>query len=311
VKTILCGSVFLSVLCLSPAMSAQWLQPDEADFSKAQTKVVPLRANMTLIQVRTPQAPFNVVVLAGSEGYLLVDHPEAAANPAIQKVLDGMGKRPVRFLLNTHWHYDHVGGNAIYGPEAVIVAQENVRARLMTKQTPWWSKAPIGPYAERGWPVITFRDTVTIHFAGEEIEMDHYAGGHTDGDAVVYFAHANVVALGDIFFGRGSTVGNADINGIIRSLSAVVDRINDDTIIVTGHSDVSNRRDLAQFVQLLNETVALVRQEIAAGKSEKDVTDAGLPDFWKPWYAPDPVPAEHEFMQGIYETLTHTIDLNQ
>ena len=105
--------------------------------------------------------------------------------------------------------------------------------------------------------------------------------------------------------------GFADIEGIARSLAAVVDRINDETIVITGHTDTSNRRDLALYVQLLNETLSVVRQEIAAGQSEKQVADAGLPGLWKPWYAPAAVPAEHEFMQAIYRALTHTNDLNQ
>ena len=310
-KLILHASIILTLLFACRPVSAQWLQPGESDFTKAETQVRPVRGNINLIQIRTPQAPFNIVVLAGSSGYLLVDHPEPAANPAIQKALDGMGKRPVKFLLNTHWHYDHVGGNAIYGPATIVVAQENVRKRLMTEQTPFWSRTPIGPYPKQAWPVITFRDTLTIHFAGEDVELDHYANGHTDCDSVVYFVHANVVAVGDIFLGKASVIGSADIEGIIHSLSAVLDRINDDTVIITGHSEMSNRRDLAQFVQFLNETVALVRREIAAGTSEKDVAEAGLPELWKPWFAPDAVPAEHDFMRGIYATLTHTNNLNQ
>lgn len=254
---------------------------------------------------------FHTLVLAGPNGYLLVDHPEPAANPAIQKALDGTGKRPVKVLLNTHWHYDHVGGNAIFGPDAVIVAQENVRKRLMTKQTPFWSPWPIGPYPERAWPVITFRHIVTIHFAGEDVEMDHYTNGHTDGDSVVYFTPANVVDVGDLFWSKGNVAGGADIEGIARSLSDVLDRINDNTAIITGHTEISSRRDLAQYVQLLNETIALVRQEIADGKSEKVIEDAGLPKFWKSWFAPGPVSGERNFMQEVYATVTHTNDLNQ
>lgn len=108
-NTILRASVILTLLFVCLPVSAQWLQPGESDFTKAETRVRPVRGNITLVQIRTPQAPFNIVVLAGPDGYLLVDHPEPDANPAIQKALDGMGKRPVRFLLNTHWHYDHVG----------------------------------------------------------------------------------------------------------------------------------------------------------------------------------------------------------
>ena len=254
-------------------------QVGETDFTKAVTKVLPVRANVTVIQIRTPQDLNNILVLAGPEGYLLVDHPELAANPAIQKALDDLGKRPVKFLLNTHWHYDHVGGNEIYGPDAIIVAHENVRKRLMTKQTPFWSPSPIGPYPERAWPRITFRNMVAVHFAGEDIEMDHYANGHTDTDSVVYFTRANVVDVGDIYDGKGSVAGGADIVGISHSLAAVLDRINDNTVIVTGHSEMSNRHDLAQYLPLLNQTIALVQKEIEDGKTEKEILAAGLPEL--------------------------------
>jgi cyclase len=308
-KNILRVVMILAVLFVCCPVFA--FQLGEADFTKAVTKVLSVRDNVSVIQIRTPQDLNNVVVLAGADGYLLVDHPEPAANPAIQKALDDLGKRPVKFLLNTHWHYDHVGGNEIYGPDAIIVAHEKVRMRLMAKQTPFWSSTPIGPYPERAWPRITFRDMVAIHFAGEDIEMDHYANGHTDTDSVVYFAHANVVAVADIYDGKGSYASGADVEGIAHSLSAVLERINDDTVIITGHSEMSNRRELAQYLPLLNQTIALVRQEIAAGKSEKDVADTGMPEIWKPWFAPQAVPAGHDFLRQIYATLAHTNKLDQ
>jgi cyclase len=287
------------------------LQMGQTDFTRAQTKIIPLRASMTLIRIETPQDLNNIVVLAGPDGYLLVDHPEAASNPIIQKALDDLGKQPVRFLLNTHWHYDHVGGNEIYGPNAVIVAHENVRKRLITKQTPPWSPVPIGPYPERAWPRITFRDSVTVHFAGEDIELDHYANGHTDGDSIVYFAPANIVVVGDLFSSRGDLAAGLDMEGIARSLSSVLDRINDDTIIVGGHGDLENRHDLALYVPLLQQTIEHVRQEISTGKSAKDIVAEGLPEIWKPWFAPKPVPAERDFMQRVYSTLAHTSNLDQ
>jgi cyclase len=282
------------------------------DYTKAETKVVPVRANISVIQIKTPQDLNNSIVLAGPDGYLLVDHPEAVANPLVQKALDGLGKKPVRFLLNTHWHYDHVGGNEIYGPQAVIVAHENVRKRLMTAQKPFWSPVAIGPYPERAWPTITFRDSLTIHFAGEDVEMDHYANGHTDSDSVAYFAHANVAVLGDIYDGKGSLDSGADVEGIAKSLAAVLAHINDDTILITGHNDeFSNRGDLAIYLPLLNQTLDFVRSEIAAGKSEKEVSDAGLPAFWAPWFAPQKLPAAHNFMARVYKTLAHTNPIDQ
>jgi cyclase len=301
----------VALLLLFACYPALALQMGQEDFTKAQSKIIPLRAKVTLIRIETLQDLHNIVVLAGPDGYLLVDHPEVAANPIIQKALDDLGKRPVRFLLNTHWHYDHVGGNEIYGPEAIIIAQENVRKRLMTKQTPPWSPTPIGPYPERAWPRITFSDSLTIHFAGQDIELDHYARGHTDGDSVVYFAPANIVVVGDIFTSKGDLAAGVDMEGIARSLTAVLERINDDTIIVSGHGELENRRDLSLYVSLLNQTIEHVQQEISAGKSEKDSVAEGLPEIWKPWFAPKPVPGERDFMQRIYTTLTHTSNLDQ
>lgn len=303
---------FLALFRLFGCHAALAFQLGATDYTKAETKVVPVRENISVIQIKTPQDFNNIIVLAGPDGYLLVDHPEAVANPLVQKSLDGLGKKPVRFLLNTHWHYDHVGGNEIYGPQAVIVAHENVRKRLMTAQKPFWSPVAIGPYPERAWPVITFRDSLTIHFAGEEIEMAHYANGHTDSDSVLYFWPANVAVLGDIYDGRGSLDSGADVVGISQALTFVLAHTNDNTILITGHNDeFSNRAELTMYLPLLNQTIEVVRSEIAAGKSEKEVSDAGLPAFWAPWFAPQKLPAAHNFMSRIYKTLAHTNPIGQ
>jgi len=309
-RLLLVAVLFLSFIAASGTSFA--LQMGQTDYTKAETKTISLRSNLSLIQIKTPQDLNNIVVFSGSEGYLLVDHPEAVANPIVQKELDALGKRPVRFLLNTHWHYDHVGGNEVYGPDATIVAYENVRTRMMTKQTPFWSPTPIGPYPERAWPRITFRDSVTIHFDGDDIEMDHYATGHTDTDSVVYFAKANAVVVGDIYNARGEELaGGQDMEGIAKSLAAVLERINDETIIVTGHSQPSNRRDLALYVKLLNATIEQVRQEIAAGKTEREIVDQGLPADWAVWFAPKPAPDGKYFVDIIWGTLSHKNRPNQ
>ncbi|MGA2887202.1 MAG: MBL fold metallo-hydrolase [Terracidiphilus sp.] len=306
----LAGLLVLLAFC-SPLFAFQWITMGEVDFSKAEAKIIEVRGNIHLIEIRVPQGLYNIAVLSGPDGYLLVDHPEAAAYPMVQKALDDLGKRPVKFLLNTHWHYDHVGGNEIFGPDATIVAQENVRKRLMTKQRPPWSPTSIGPYPERAWPRITFRDSLTIHFDDEDIEMEHYANGHTDGDSVVYFARANVVDLGDIFAGQRNLTGGIDMEGTARSLSAVLDRINDETIVITGHGELSNRRDLSVYISLLEHTMVHVRKEISYGKTEKEIVDERLPEVWKPWFAPQAIPVDRDFMQAIYSTVTHTSNLDQ
>ena len=285
------------------------LQLGKLDYSKATAKIVPLRGNVSVIQVRTADSLSNTGVLAGPEGYLLVDHPEVSSHPVIQKALDGLGQRPVRFLLNTHWHYDHVGGNEIYGPAAVIVAQENARKRMMSEQKPWWSPTPIGPYPERAWPSVTFRDSLTIHFAGEDVEMVHYDVAHTDGDAIVYFERANIVQTGDVFNGKGQFAEGADMEGLMRTLYSIAERINDQTIVIPGHGELSNRAEVFEYAELLRDSIAQVKREMAAGKSDAEIQAEGLPEKWRTWPAADNAPFVPELKHLIYLSLTKK-DLN-
>jgi cyclase len=269
------------------------MQVGQVDFSHAKATITPVRGNVYLLQVRAGKDNddiSNLGLLAGSEGYLLVDHPEPPAGPEIRRALEEFakqrGEQPLRvkFLVDTHWHYDHVGGNELYGPETVIVAHENVRKRLATQQKPFWSPAPIGPYPERAWPRVTYRDSMTIHLDGEDAELVHYGDAHTDGDTVIWFERANVAHLGDLFHGKGELSGGADMEGMAHALAAVVERANDQTILITGHNaQLSNRRDLAEYVEALNDTIFRVKQEIATGESLKEIQDGGLPDKWKAW----------------------------
>jgi cyclase len=258
-----------------------------------------------VLQVRAGDSLSNIGVLAGPDGYLLVDHPEASAHPVIQKTLDGLGKRPVRFVVDTHWHYDHVGGNEFYAPDAVVIAQENVRKRLMTQQKPWWSPTPIGPYPERAWPTVTFSDSLAIHFAGEDVDVVHYAPAHTDGDAIVYFTHANVVQTGDVFNGKGELAEGADMEGLMRTLYAIASRINDETIVIPGHGEITNRAAVFEYAELLRDSIAQVKRDIAASKTEAQIQSEGLPANWKSWPAADNAPEVPELLHLIYLSLTN------
>jgi cyclase len=300
---------FATLALILPVCPRAAAQMGQEDFSKCTGSINPARGNVSVIHITCPDDDNNLLVLDGPEGYLLVDHPEAASNAIVQKQLDGLGKRPVRFIVNTHWHYDHVGGNEIYAPDAVVVAHENVRARLMTQQKPWWSPIPIGPYPERAWPRITYRDALSIHFDGENVTLARYGVGHTDGDSIVYFENANLVDVGDLFHGKGHFSGGVDLAGIAKVLAAVVEKTNDRTIIVPGHGAISSRRDVAEYVDFLNDTIASVRAQIAAGKSDEEIQAAGLSEKWRNW------PAEGNggvryFLHSIYNSLTNP-DLNQ
>lgn len=300
---------FVFVILLFASHPARPLQLGKVDYTKATAKVVPLRGNVSVIQVRAGDSLSNIGVLAGLDGFLLVDHPEASAHPVIQHALDNLGKRPVRFLVNTHWHYDHVGGNEVYAPDAVIVAQENVRNRLMAQQKPWWSPTPIGPYPERAWPTVTFSDSLAIHFAGEDIELVHYAPAHTDGDAVVYFARANIVQTGDVFNGKGEMALGGDMEGLVQTLYAIASRIDDGTIVIPGHGEITNRAVVLEYANLLTDSIAQVKGEIAAGKTQAQIESEGLPEKWRSWPAADNDPDVSQLNHLIYLSLTHK-DLN-
>jgi len=302
--------VFAALACILACSPAFARQAGRVDYSAATAKVIPLRGNVSLLQVRRGDAIDNIGVLSGPEGYLLVDHPEAAGHAVVQKTLDDFGKRPVRFLINTHWHYDHVGGNEFYAPEAIVVAHENVRKRVLTEQHPAWAEAPIPPLPEKAWPRVTFRDSLAIHFDGEDVEVVHYDNAHTDGDSIVYFERANVAQLGDNFHGKGEISLGVDMEGMVRTLAAVVERINDDTILITGHGELSNRRELAEYVELLRDAIAHVKSELAAGKTDKEIQAEGLPEKWKQWPAADNLDMVPRLNHMIYRTLRDQ-DLNQ
>jgi glyoxylase-like metal-dependent hydrolase (beta-lactamase superfamily II) len=142
----------------------------------------------------------NIGVSVGSDGVLLVDDQYAPLADKIRAALSEIvgGAVELEFVLNTHWHGDHVGGNAEFGAEAPVIAHANVRERMSTRQET--SFGVVEPSAPEALPVLTFGDSVSIHFNGEEIRAIHYPHGHTDGDAVIFFTGSNVVHMGDVHF---------------------------------------------------------------------------------------------------------------
>ena len=144
----------------------------------------------------------NVVASAGDDGVLLVDDDYAELTGAYQSAVDALASKETvpRFVLNTHWHTDHAGGNTYWGERgAVIVAHDNVRARMSTRQEVAALGMVVEPAAPAALPVVTYGNSMALHFNGTDIEVQHYPGGHTDGDSVVFFAQQTVLHTGDLF----------------------------------------------------------------------------------------------------------------
>ena len=221
----------------------------------------------------------NIAVSVGEDGLLIVDNQFANLAPQIEAKLADLGKGDLKFVLNTHWHGDHTGGNAHFGQRATIVAHENVRERLEgRKDTP---KAAL--------PVITFREASSVHFNGEEIRLIHLGPGHTDGDVIVWFTGSNVVHMGDQFFnGRFPFIdlgsgGSAD--GYQKNVNTVLNHLPEEVKIIPGHGDLATKDDLNSFATMLSDTINPVRQSISLGKSLDQIKAAGVNEKYKTWGA--------------------------
>jgi glyoxylase-like metal-dependent hydrolase (beta-lactamase superfamily II) len=268
-------SLTLLLLCLAARTEAQ------QDFSKVEMKVTKVAGNVYMLE----GAGGNIGVSVGADGILIVDDQFAPLADKIRAALKTIGDGKLKFVLNTHYHGDHTGGNAQFGPEAPIIAQTNVRKRLATEQTVRGQKVPASP--KEALPVITFDESVSIHFNGEEIKAVHFPHGHTDGDAVIFFTGSNVVHMGDDFFaGRFPFVdidNGGDIEQLTKNVSDIIAILPPDVKIIPGHGPLSNLDDLRLFRRMLFETTAIIRKEIAAKRTLDQIKSAGLPDEWKSW----------------------------
>jgi len=261
----------------------------QRDFSKVEIKVTPVAGKVYMLE----GAGGNIGVSAGEDGILLVDDQFEPLAPRIRAAVQGVaggsasggagGK--IKFVINTHWHGDHTGGNKIFGLEAPIIAQTNVRLRLSTEQSVRGEKIPPSP--KQALPVVTFDQAVSVHWNGEEIKVVHFPHGHTDGDSVVFFTGSHVVHMGDDFFagmfpfvdlGSGGSV-----QGLIANVAKALTLVPADAKVIPGHGPLSTRADLERFHAMLVASTDVVRRRMQAGESLEKIQAEGLPAELAPW----------------------------
>jgi len=253
----------------------------QQDFSRVEIKSTHVAGNVYMLE----GSGGNIGVSVGSDGILIVDDQFAPLAEKIRAALKKLGEGKLKFVLNTHWHGDHTGGNPEFGREAAIIAHANVRKRLSTTQHTLGRSHD--PLPKHGLPVVTFDESLTVHFNDEEIRMVHYPHGHTDGDSVIIFAKSNVVHMGDLFFaGKFPFIdlnSGGDVEGVIRNVEAILAHIPKDARIIPGHGPVSDIDGLKEYLGMLHETTAIIRKGIAAGKTVDQLKKDGLPEKWKSW----------------------------
>lgn len=255
----------------------------QTDYSKVEIKATKVSGNVYMLQ----GAGGNIGVSVGDDGILIVDDQFAPLADKIRAALKSLADKKLRFILNTHWHGDHTGGNAVFGPEAPIIAHDNVRKRLATEQRSEVFKMTTPPSPKEALPVITFDQSLSVHFNGEEIRAIHFPKGHTDGDSVVFFTTSNVVHLGDDFFaGRFPFVdleSGGTVEGLVKNIGEIIGKITADSKLIPGHGPISTVDDLKNYHRMLEQTTEIVRKKIAAGKTLDQIKSEGLPEEWKPW----------------------------
>jgi cyclase len=263
------------------------------------TSALPLRAqNDSVAIVATPVSGHvhmltgmggNIGVSAGRDGVFLVDDQFAPLTDRIRVALARLSDRPVRFVLNTHWHGDHTGGNENLGRAGVlIVAHENVRRRMGTEQFIAQINERVPASTAAALPVVTFSEAVTFYLNGDSIHVFRVEPAHTDGDAVVHFRGANVVHMGNVFFNGRFPFVDQSSGGTVAGMIAAADRVlaltDTATRFIPGHGALAGRAELQAYRDMLRDARARVSAAMAGGRTLEQVKAARpLAPLEDPW----------------------------
>ncbi len=234
----------------------------------------------------------NIGVFAGPDGLLIIDDGYAFALDDIKaqlielKTCDACDN--IEFLLNTHWHADHVANNAYFGErDTIIIAHSNVRDLLSSPQEMKAFGMKFDAYPKEALPVVTFNESVFIHFNDEKIQVIHLPSGHTNSDSIVYFTESNVLHLGDHFFnGMFPFVDlehGGSVQGLTKNIEKIIDGLSEDTIIIPGHGQLTDMENLRDYHVMLVDTTKIVQDQMDADKTLEEIQDVGLPEKWQKW----------------------------
>ena len=267
------------------------------DFSKVEVKTT----RITQTTYMLTGAGGNMGLSVGSDAVFLIDDQFAPLTEKITAAIAQITPKPVRFVVNTHWHYDHTGGNENLGKSGVIiVAHENVRKRMSSEQFIEFMRTNVPASPATALPVVTFPGTMTFHLNGDEMRVIHMPRAHTDGDAIVHFVKSDVIHMGDIYFNGFypfiDTSSGGTVAGVIAACDQVLGMATDKTRIIPGHGPLSSRAELKAYRDMLATVLGRVEKLIGEGRKLEEITAAGVSkDFDEKWgkgFIPPPKFAE-------------------
>src|SRR3981189_1387415 len=269
------------------------LRAQDKDFSKVEIKVTRVSGNIYMLEGEGG----NIAASVGEDGIVIVDDQYAPLADKIQAALKNLKitDKPVRFVINTHYHGDHTGGNAPFASSgSTLIAQDNVRKRLESEGiagngsslTMEFKPAPKGAL-----PVITFDHDVTVHLNGEDIRALHFPAGHTDGDAIIFFPKNNVVHMGDDFVRYGfpfiDVTSGGSVQGMIAAMEKATAQLPADVKVIPGHGALSNLDDVRAFTKMLKETSAVVQKALNDHKTLEQMKQEKILEPWREKWAPE------------------------
>ena len=240
----------------------------------------------------------NLAVSAGEDGILIVDDAMIPVAPKIKAAVEKIQKGRIDFVVNSHYHFDHAGGNAAFGADSAIVAHANVRKRLLENRHAG-ANFSATPFPAEALPIVTFNESVTLHWNGEAIDVIYFGNpAHTDGDVAIYFRDSNVVHAGDQFPNLGGypyidrDVGGSAL-GLRDNMAQLLEIVDDETKIIPGHGPLATKADLQKYHDYVAETIDYIEGQKSADKSLEEVQEAGLPEKYAPYgngpLSPEPV----------------------
>lgn len=271
----------------------------QPDFSKVEIKVSKVSGNVYMLEGMGG----NMAALAGDDGIVLVDAEYAPLADKIRAALKTVSDKPVKYLINTHWHGDHTNGNTGFGDSATIVAQDNVRRWLGSEQKSVFGQA-VPAMAKNGLPIITYDRGATLHLDGDDVVLYHPANSHTDGDTIVYFSNEHVVHMGDNFVnGRFPILDvphGGSVKGMIAADEMVLAHAPADAKFIPGHGPLATRADLEKYVAMLKDTRDTVAAAIQKGRTADQMKQDKILSKYDALGSPD------RYIDFLYADLSRT-----